>query len=177
MRCTDRREMPTAFAIMRPVQCVASPGGSLWVSSTTRSIVAAGGGGRPGLRVLSRRRPARPSRANRSRHRRTHGRETPARCPILTVPWPSAAARTILARQTCFCGLLRSATTALSRARSVLLTSRLIPLAMPHHIAAGQPTEHYDCVNPLGGYPQHCNALGGSRDREFAVEGGKRQVA
>src|SRR3954454_16495317 len=86
---------------------------------------------------------------NRSRHRRTHGRETPARCPILTVPWPSAAARTILARQTCFCGLLRSATTALSRARSVLLTSRLIPLAMPHHIAAGQPTEHYDCVNPL----------------------------
>src|SRR3954451_22408001 len=50
----------------------------------------------------------------------------------------------------CFCGLLRSATTALSRARSVLLTSRLIPLAMPHHIAAGQPREHYDCVNPLG---------------------------
>src|SRR3954451_14680809 len=49
----------------------------------------------------------------------------------------------------CFCGLLRSATTALSRARSVLLTSRLIPLAMPHHIAAGQPREHYDCVNPL----------------------------
>src|SRR3954447_18430466 len=75
MRCTDRREMPTTFAIMRTVQCVALPGGSLWVSSTTRSIVAAGSGGRPGLRVLSRRSPARPSRANRSRHRRTHGRE------------------------------------------------------------------------------------------------------
>src|SRR3954466_990331 len=157
MRCTDRREMPTAFAIMRPVQCVASPGGSLWVSSTTRSIVAAGRGGGPGLRGPSRGSPARPPRATRPRHRRTHGRETPARCPILTVPWPSAAARTILARQTCFCGLLRSATPALSRARSVLLTSRLIPLAMPHHIAAGQPTEHYDCVNPLDETRRHHN--------------------
>src|SRR4051794_24604609 len=25
------------------------------------------------------------------------------------------------------------------------------PSGHPHHIAAGQPREHYDCVNPLGG--------------------------
>ena len=38
IRCTERSEMPVAAAIARPVQCVASPGGSARVSSTTRSI-------------------------------------------------------------------------------------------------------------------------------------------
>ena len=94
--------MPAALAIIRPVQWVASPGGSSRVSSTTRSTIAGGSGGVPGFLVLSRSRPATPSCANRSRQRRTEGRERPARRPIAAVPWPSAAARTTLARQTCF---------------------------------------------------------------------------
>ena len=49
IRCTERKEMPAAFAIARPVQWVASPGGSRRVSSTTRSTVAAGSGGVPGF--------------------------------------------------------------------------------------------------------------------------------
>ena len=48
--CTERSEMPLAAAIARPVQWVASPGGSASVSSTTRSTAAAGNGGSPGLR-------------------------------------------------------------------------------------------------------------------------------
>src|SRR5271166_5117158 len=49
--------MPLAAAIARPVQWVASPGGSARVSSMTRSIIAGGNGGRPGFRVLSCSRP------------------------------------------------------------------------------------------------------------------------
>src|SRR6185369_5804940 len=47
MRCTLRWLTPAAFAIARPVQCVASPGGSASVISTTRSIVSAVSGGLP----------------------------------------------------------------------------------------------------------------------------------
>ena len=47
IRCTLRWLTPAAFAIARPVQCVASPGGSASVISTTRSIVAGGKGGLP----------------------------------------------------------------------------------------------------------------------------------
>src|SRR5262249_56751411 len=60
IRCTERNEIPVAAAIARPVQCVAAPGGSARVSSTTRAICAGGSGGRPGFRVLLRRRPAPP---------------------------------------------------------------------------------------------------------------------
>ena len=61
------------------------------------------------------------------------GLETPAQRMISAVPQPSAAARMIRARQTCFCGLLRSATTAANRSRSAVLTSMLIPSRISHH--------------------------------------------
>jgi hypothetical protein len=53
MRCTLRWLTPAAFAIARPVQCVVSPGGSASVISTTRSMVAAGSGGKREGRVAS----------------------------------------------------------------------------------------------------------------------------
>jgi hypothetical protein len=68
---------------------------------------------------------------NRSCQRHTHGFDTPARRIAAAVPQPSAVARMIRARQTCFCGLFRSATIASSRARSAALTSISIPLRMP----------------------------------------------
>jgi hypothetical protein len=85
------------------------------------------GGMRDG-RVLSRSRPFTPSVMNRSCQRHTHGFATPARRITSAVPQPSAVARMIRARQTCFCGLLRSATIASSRARSRAVTSISIPL-------------------------------------------------
>ena len=52
---------------------------------------------------------------------------------ISAVPQPCAVARMILARQTCFCGLFRSATIRSSRSRSAALTAILIPARMPQH--------------------------------------------
>ena len=132
IRCTERSDTPAAVAIARPVQWVASPGGSVSVSATTRSTSAGGNGSRPCFRVFSRSRPATPSRMNRSCQRHTHGFETSARRMISAVPQPSAVARMIRARQTCFCGLFRSATTAANRSRSAPLTSMLIPSRMLH---------------------------------------------
>ena len=54
MRCTARKEMPTALATARPVQWVVSPGGSEQVSASTLAMVAGGNGLLPGGRVLSR---------------------------------------------------------------------------------------------------------------------------
>ena len=68
---------------------------------------------------------------NRSCQRHTHGFDTPARRITSAVPQPSAVANIIRTRQTCFCGLLRSATIAASRARSAAVTSISIPLRMP----------------------------------------------
>jgi hypothetical protein len=45
------------------------------------------------------------------------------------VPRPSSVNRMIVARQTCFCGLLRLVTTAFRRARSAALASTMI---FPH---------------------------------------------
>jgi hypothetical protein len=102
------------------------------VSSTTRSTNAGGSGGSPGFLVLSRSKPAAPSRMKRSCQRHTHGFETPARRMISAVPHPAAVAKMIRVRQTCFCGLLRSATTAANRSPSAVLTSMLIPPRMPY---------------------------------------------
>ena len=52
---------------------------------------------------------------------------------VAVVPQPAAVARMIFARQTCFCGLFRSATIRSSRSRSAALTSILIPSRMPQH--------------------------------------------
>jgi hypothetical protein len=51
---------------------------------------------------------------------------------ISAAPHPSAVARIIRARQTCFCRLLQSATTAAKRSRSAGLTSTLIPSRIGH---------------------------------------------
>jgi hypothetical protein len=48
------KEFSALRANIRPVQCVASPGGGPRARSTTGCTVAAGSGGLPGLRVLSR---------------------------------------------------------------------------------------------------------------------------
>src|ERR687885_33016 len=125
--CTAPRLIPAAFAMARPVQCVASHGGPRRVSSTTRSTIVSGKGGVPGGRVLSRSTPPPPPATKRSRQRRTQGLDLPVRRTVALVPSPSAAARMILARQTCFWGLLRSATTASRRARSAAETSTVIP--------------------------------------------------
>ena len=71
--------MPTAAAIARPVQCVASPGGSEQVSATTRSTVSRGRGALPETRDFSRNSPSAPNSAKRRRQRHTDGRLTPAR--------------------------------------------------------------------------------------------------
>jgi hypothetical protein len=131
MPCTTLGLIPATLAIARPVQWVASPGGAWRVSSTTRSTVAAGSGGLPGGRVLSRSSPATPSAMNRACQRQTHGFDTPARRMISAVPQPAAVARMTAARQTCFCGLLRSATIAFRRARSAAETSTAIPSRIP----------------------------------------------
>ena len=68
---------------------------------------------------------------NRSCQRQTLGFDLPLRRMISAVPKPSAVARMIFARQTCFCGLFRSATTAFRRARSAALTSTVTSLRMP----------------------------------------------
>ena len=90
----------------------------------------------PGFLVLSRSSPATPSRMKRSCQRQTHGLDLPVRRMISAVPQPSAVARTILARQTCFWRLLRSATTASRRARSAGLTSTVIPSRMAQGTSA-----------------------------------------
>ena len=79
MRCTDRKLTPAAFTSIRPVQWVASPGGGDSAKSTTRCTPATGSGGLPGLRVLSRVRPATPSALNRACHRHTTGLALPDR--------------------------------------------------------------------------------------------------
>jgi hypothetical protein len=140
IRCTELTLIPAAAAMAAAVQWVASPGGSVGVRATTRSIVACDKGGTRGGRVLSRSSPATPSRMNRSCQRQTHGFDLPVRRTISPVPRPSAVARTILARQTCFCGLLRSAATASRRARSAALTSTLIPSRIPGRWGRGWPT-------------------------------------
>src|SRR4029453_15154287 len=60
MRCTDRKLTPAAFASIRPVQWVASPGGGPSAWSTTRRTVSGGSGGLPGLGVLLRATPPAP---------------------------------------------------------------------------------------------------------------------
>src|SRR3981189_3486649 len=65
MRCTVRSDRPTALAIARPVQWVASPVGSPQVSASTLATVAVGTGSFPGGRVLSRNKPSTPASAPR----------------------------------------------------------------------------------------------------------------
>jgi len=131
IRCTELTLSPLAAAIVGAVQWVSSSGGaSSSVRVTTASTRALGTGGMRAGRVLSCNRPSTPSLMKRSCQRQTLGFDTPARRITAAVPQPSAVVRMIRARQTCFCGVLRSATIASSRARSAALTSISIPLRM-----------------------------------------------
>ena len=131
MRCTELALSPLTTAIAGAVQCVTSSGGgSSSVRLTTPSTTARGNGGMRAGRVWSCNRPSTPSVMNRSCQRQTLGFDTPARRMTAAVPQPSPVARMIRARQTCFCGLFRSATIVSSRARSAALTSISIPLRM-----------------------------------------------
>jgi len=130
----ERRLMPTALASIRPVQWVASPDGGSSARSTTRCMAAAGSGRFPGLRVLSRVSPATPSAMNRACQRHTTGFDLPERRMISVVPQPSAVARMMFARQTCFYALW-FATIASSRRRSAGVTFTIIPALIPR--AAG----------------------------------------
>src|SRR5262245_44399432 len=130
MRCTDRKLTPATFASIRPVQCVASPGGGPVTRSMTSCTVSAGSGALPGLRVLSRSKPSTPSAMNRACQVHTTGFALPDRRMISAVPQPSAVARMIWARHTCFCGAQRSETIASSRRRSAQVTLTTIPALM-----------------------------------------------
>jgi hypothetical protein len=68
---------------------------------------------------------------NRACHLHTTGFDLPERRMISAVPQPSAVARMMLARHTCFCGALRSETIASSRWRSARVTFTTIPALMP----------------------------------------------
>ena len=88
------------------------------VNATTRSAT---NGSSFGIReggVLSRRSPSTPSAANRSCQRQTQVLDLPVSRMIAFVPTPSALSKTICARQTCFCGALRSLITERSRSMS-----------------------------------------------------------
>src|ERR1700731_1866659 len=71
MRWTEETLTPAASAIAAPVQCVVSPGGASIVSATIRSAMSESSLGMRDGRVLSRRRPSKPSTAKRSCQRQT----------------------------------------------------------------------------------------------------------
>jgi hypothetical protein len=78
----------------------------------------------------------------------------PVACMILAVPRPAAVRRTIVARQTCFCGLLRLATTASSALRSAAL-NRISVRSCSHRLAhtsfPGNPQANRNVrFHPLG---------------------------
>jgi hypothetical protein len=109
---------PAAFAIKAPVQWVVSPGGSPSVRATTRSAASAPSGLMREGRVLLRSKPSNASSTKRSCQRQTQVLDLPVRRVISFAPTPSAVKSTISARQTCFCGALRSRMRALSRRTS-----------------------------------------------------------
>ena len=88
MRRTALSLMPVAVAIIAAVQWVASTGGSVSVSASTRSATSGPKGGMRDGRVSSRRRPSTPSSMNRSCQRQTHVFDVPVRRMISCVPTP-----------------------------------------------------------------------------------------
>src|SRR5258705_7872966 len=131
MRLTALALILAALAIMSAVQCVVSPGGLASVSAPTRSATSGPSGGMREGRVLSRSSPAKPASAKRSCQRQTQVLDLAVRRMISAVPTPSALSSTISARQTCFCGLLRSLISAVKRARSIGETVKDTPVRMP----------------------------------------------
>ena len=103
-----------------------------------------GSDGLPGLRILSRVRPATPTAMNRACHRHTTGLALPDRRMISAVPQPSAVGRMILARQTCFCGALRS-------------DNRLKPTAISQRDVDDNSCSHDESLNCFGQFGNRPN--------------------
>ena len=141
IRCTELMLMPTTLAIAAAVQCVASLGGSLLVSVTTRSITEVASGGFREGRVLSRRSPSTPSSMKRFCQRHTQVLSLPVSRSIPLVPTPLPVRRMIRARQTCFCGRLRSATIASRQARAAASTVKAIFLRITQTRTPSGPRE------------------------------------
>ena len=118
MRPTLDGEMPMASAISARLQCVALGGVSCTVLAITFGLVSMGSGGTREGRVLSRFNPGTPSSRYRACQRQTVGFDMPVRRMISKVPWPSAVASTIPARQTSLRGVLRLVIRASSSVRS-----------------------------------------------------------
>src|SRR4029077_6032756 len=138
----------TTFAIMAEVQWVASVGGAVWVSVTTRSVTPDPSGGMLEGRVLSCRRLSYPASMKRSCQRHTQVFDLPVRRMISLVPTPSALTRTIPARQTCLCGVLRSRARALRGRRSADLRVMEVPVRMRQtrmHSGPGESPPGFKC--------------------------------
>src|SRR4030088_3077214 len=93
---------------------------------------------------------------NRACQVHTTGFDLPDRRMISAVPQPSAVARITLARHTCFCGALRSATIASSRRRSARVTLTTIPALIMRAWTASadlgrRPAELIPDAGPIGG--------------------------
>ena len=87
--------------------------------------------------------PQKPSSAKRSCQRQTQVLDLAVRRMISAVPTPSALSNTISARQTCFCGLLRSLISAVKPARSIGETKKDIPVRMRQtRIRVGERESH-----------------------------------
>jgi len=110
-------------------------GGSAWVISTTRSIVADGSGGVPAGRVASCSKPSTPSAIKRACHRQIVGLPLPVCRWMAIVPIPSALSSTIRARHTCFCELFPDPMMPSSRSRSLGPNRTSIPFLI-------QPDSH-----------------------------------
>jgi hypothetical protein len=102
VRRTELTLTPAVSAMAALVQCVVSPGGSVKVSATTRSVTCAPSGGMRDGRVLSRSKPFAPATMKRSCQRQTQVLDLPVSRMMSWVPCPSADSSTIRARQTCF---------------------------------------------------------------------------
>ena len=92
-----------------------------------------------------------PASMKRSCQRQTHVLDLPVAAMIPFVPTPSAVRSTIPARQTCFCGALRSCTTALSRRISADETERDFPARI---------AQNSSDVEPASGIPSRTQMLG-----------------
>jgi hypothetical protein len=101
------------------------------VRATIRSAIEGLSFGMREGRVLSRSSPSTPSAAKRSCQRQTQVLDLPVSRMIAFVPTPSALSNMICARQTCFCGALRSLTKAHNRVMSAGVTEKEIPGRMP----------------------------------------------
>lgn len=102
MRRTALALIMFAAAIISAVQCVVSPGASVRVIDTTRSVTSGLSGAMREGRVLSRSNPSTPSLLKRSCQRQTQVLDFPVCRMIVAVPTPSEDSNMIDARQTCF---------------------------------------------------------------------------